>query len=82
MCLRNGDWGFHRCGLWQVEGLEGAVVVVVVVVWLRGFLLSVGQVAGEAAAGCSLSLRVRLEHLELPCYGRRRSQASVGLEEF
>ena len=81
MCLRNGDWGFHYCVLWQVEGLEGVVVVVVVVVWLMGFLLSVGEVA-EEAAGRSLLLRVRSEYLELPCCGRRRSKVSVGLEEF
>ena len=58
--------------LWQVEGLERVVVVVVVVVWLMGFLLSVGQVV-EEAAGRSLPLRVRSEYLELPCWGHRRS---------
>ena len=42
MYLRNGDWGCHWCGLWRVEGLEGVVVVVFGVVWLMGFLLSVG----------------------------------------
>ena len=73
---------FHRYGLWRVEVLEVVVVVVVVVVWLRGFLLLVGQVAGEEAAGCSLPSRVRSEYLEQPCCGRRRSQASVDLEEF
>ena len=56
------------------------MVVVVVVVWLVGFLLLVGQVAGEEAVGCSLLLRVRSEDLEVPCCGCRRSQASVGLE--
>lgn len=39
MGLRSGDWGFRWGGLGPVEGLEGGVVVVVVVVWLVGFLL-------------------------------------------
>ncbi len=52
------------------------------VVSLRGFLLSVGQVAEEEVAGCSLPLKVRSDCLEVACCGRRRSQASVGLEDF
>ena len=42
MCLRNGDLGFHWCALQLAEGLEGVVVVLVVVVSPMGFLLSVG----------------------------------------
>ena len=46
-------------------------MVGVVVVWLGRFLLSVGQVAGEEDAGCSLPLKVRSEYLEVPCCGCR-----------
>ena len=45
--------GCHWCALQRAEGLEGVVVILVVVVLPMGFLLSVGQVAREEAAGCS-----------------------------
>ena len=44
--------GFHWCALQRAEGLEGVVAILVVVVSLMSFLLSVGQVAREEAAGC------------------------------